>query len=396
MIAGKLREGMSGLRAERWSRVALGGYLLLALAGAVKPLVVPNKHTVFPKFIAGAERACAGQPLYAAYEGYGAFRYSPTFAFLMTPFALLGPRVGGAVWALLGVTAYYLALRQAGRAWFERDPSGQAAFLLLALPLAVRGVWNGQSNILVAATLLAGAVAVGRSGLWRAAGLLALSVVLKLSPVAVAMLIALAAPRRLLPRLLIALIVAGLVPFLFAAPRVAIGQYSDWVAHWSESAAARWPGFRDGWTLWEQFAPPDLRVYRLVQVGTALALAGVAWRTTRGRPAAAASRWLLAIGTTWLMLLGPAVEYNTYVLLAPALAWGLIDAWRRRAGHIGATTAALFCTVLGAGASERALLGLLPGVRAALPVGAILFLLWLIIHGRPKEARPADECPQAS
>jgi hypothetical protein len=36
----------------------------------------------------------------------------------------------------------------------------------------------------------------------------------------------------------------------------------------------------------------------------------------------------LTLGTCWMMLCGPATESSTYVLLAPALAWAVLNAGR--------------------------------------------------------------------
>jgi hypothetical protein len=37
---------------------------------------------------------------------------------------------------------------------------------------------------------------------------------------------------------------------------------------------------------------------------------------------------LLALGCCWMTVFGPAAESSTYVLLAPAAAWALLEAWR--------------------------------------------------------------------
>src|SRR5579859_4933761 len=97
-------------------RVALIVWLILGAAVAVRTLVRPRSHTVFPIFAASAEHWWGDQHLYESYPSLDRFRYPPLFAFLVTPFAALGLSAGGILWSWAGMTVYI-----AGLWWFVRD-----------------------------------------------------------------------------------------------------------------------------------------------------------------------------------------------------------------------------------------------------------------------------------
>src|SRR5262249_58403984 len=82
--------------------------------------------------------------------------------------------------------------------------------------------------------------------------------------------------------------------------------------------------------------------------------------------------WLaetLALGAAWLLLFGPAAEHATFALLAPFLAWALVQRWRWPAGRRAIEVAGVLILVLGWGALTRPLAGTVPLVHAALPAG---------------------------
>src|SRR5690349_15494545 len=71
-------------------RLAVGLWLILAAAVAVRTLVRPASHTVFPIFASSAEHWWGDQSLYQEYPGLDYFRYPPIFALFVTPFSCLG------------------------------------------------------------------------------------------------------------------------------------------------------------------------------------------------------------------------------------------------------------------------------------------------------------------
>jgi hypothetical protein len=386
--------------------------------------VRPASHTVFPIFAASARHWWGDQPLYQDDPVLDNFRYPPLFALLVTPFATLGLTTGGIVWSCVGIAVY-----GAGLCWFVRDviPSAwtrqrTAVFFLLAALGALRGLWNAQSNALIVGLLLLGAAALVRAldgegrdpwrgRWWLAAFLLAVPVALKLTPLVPVALLCVLWPRRLAWRFAVMTGVLFLVPFLSRPPAVVLTHYQEWLDHLVATGDARWLGFRDGWTVCLVFRhlfggegaairlkdPVDSSYYRLVQVATgALALLWCVWQRRRASRRGMGARWLvnvtLGISLAWLMLFGPAVEHATYVFLAPALTWAVLEheAWPHGRGLIVA--AFVLIMILGWGAVGRLLSS--PIFLTVLPAGTALFALWLIGYARAGHATPTESVPR--
>jgi hypothetical protein len=356
-------------------------WIILALAVARKSFVIPTIHTVFPKFAAGAERWWAGEPLYLEGDELGSFRYSPTFAILMTPFAALGLRLGATVWAWVSIGVFIWGLRRLicdvlPGAW---PPARQGALLLLTLFGCIRGIWNGQSNAIVAGLLMAGAAFTVTHRFWQAAAVFTLAVCLKLSPLAVALLFVALWPRPLTARFAVMLGLAAILPFATQPPARVIEEYHAWFTHLQSTSAHRWPSFRDAWTLCELLGGPvRVELYRLLQAAAGLLTLGwCLWQQRRIADPRLLATLVLSAGAAYLMLFGPAVEFATYAILAPMTAWGFLEAGDRRRDRPLMLAAFLLTTVLGFGAVERSLAPAFPLAPAILPTGTLLFAIWL-------------------
>jgi len=394
----------------RW---ALGLWLTLGLVVAVRVVVCPDNHTIYPILAQAATHWWADRPLYAEYKPLDYFRYPPPFAVGFTPFALFGDRIGAVLWIALGMFVYVAGLRRFVRdvipeAWTARR---EAVFLALGALGALPGLWNSQSNALAVGLLLWAASALVRQR-WRSAGVvLAAAVLLKLTPLAPALLLCALHPRRLIVPFALALLAGLALPFLTRPPAVVCDHYREWLAQMAQLGNERWPGFRDAWTVWLVVrraaaglpGPPPLRepldctAYRVVQLATAAgALAWCLWQR-RGGDARRAVTLTLAMGAAWLMLFGPSIEHATYVFLAPPLSWALLRAGGARGRWLLAPAFALVM-VVGWGVAERAWAEAVPALLTALPVGSAFFLVWLIAYGgraaapRPRW-RPAQFSP---
>jgi hypothetical protein len=397
--------------------LALLVWLILAAAVSVRTLLRPHDHTVFPIFAASVEHWWGDRSLYQLYPPLDTFRYPPVFALFATPFAALGLTTGGILWSWLSIVVFLAGLWQYARdvipsAWARRR---QALFWMLGGLGALRGLWNAQSNALIAGFVLLGAAALVRvvmneerekkiphpSGWWLAAVLLAAPVCLKLTPLAPVLLLVALWPRQLAWRLVAVIAGFFLLPFLTRPPDIVFDHYREWIDHLLESGSHRWIGFRDGWTVWivlrymvglepnglSLSEPLDSYWYRLVQMTSAAA--ALLWCLRQQRRAQRedlGSRWLvhvtLSMGLAWLMLFGPAVEHATYVFLAPPLIWALLErrAWPHGRGLIWASFALIM--VLGWGAVTRHLSPDWPVLLTALPAGTALFALWLLGYAR--------------
>jgi hypothetical protein len=87
--------------------------------------------------------------------------------------------------------------------------------------------------------------------------------------------------------------------------------------------------YRDLWLLIYLYDLPISRTaYTVLQALAGVAVAALCWHRQRaGWPASKLLTSTLALVTAWMMLLGPATESSSFVLLAPSFAWSVIDAW---------------------------------------------------------------------
>ena len=184
---------LPSLRTASPLRHAFRIWLAVAAAVCIRTLVAPSTHTIFPVLAGSAAHWSANQPLYAEYPPLDYYRYPPVFAVAFIPFSLLGYRAGGVLWSLLGIGVFVLGLWRFIRdvAPGEWTAARQAVFLALGALGAMPGLWNAQSNALTVGLLLLAASALVRRRWGTAAAVLAASVLIKLTPLAPALLLAL-------------------------------------------------------------------------------------------------------------------------------------------------------------------------------------------------------------
>lgn len=216
--------------ALRW---LLGTYLLLACAVAYQRTVLSHENN-FVIFRSAFEHLVAGHDLYAAYPGVHEdfFKYSPTFAFLFAPFALLPKVPGYMLWASVCAMAVFFG--------FARLlPPRQATLALwLSLLPVVGDLQRAQSNALCAGLMLLAWVAYERQQQWGAAAAIAAGAFIKLFPLA-ALAGAIFHPRKMRYAAIVAavLVVGVLLPVLITGPDSLEMQYRSWRAIEAQDAA---------------------------------------------------------------------------------------------------------------------------------------------------------------
>jgi hypothetical protein len=184
-----------------------------------------------------------------------------------------------------------------------------------------------------------------------------------------------------------------LLPFLTGSPFWVLRHYEEWLHHLSSSSCARWPGFRDAWTLWLVIGqmrgvlsgplllnePLSNPIYRGLQLLTAgLVLLWCLARQRQGVPQRRLLTETLTLGSAWLMLFGPSVEHATYAFLAPMLAWALLAEDQPALSRCLTWAAGILILVLGWGAVSSPLLPLAPWLFAALPLGTAFLVLGVL------------------
>ncbi|MFI5231429.1 MAG: glycosyltransferase family 87 protein [Gemmatimonadales bacterium] len=217
----------AGSRDARYRRIALAWlliYLLSALAVAVqRTLFAPENNFVILR--TSSLHLVTGQDLYAAYPAIyqDFFKYSPTFAFLWAPFAVLPPVPGYMLWAVACVLALYAGIMRA-------LPPSRAVVALALSWLAVFGdLQRSQSNALCAGLMILAWADLERGSQWRPAIAVAVATFVKLFPAA-AVLPALFHGRRLRFAAIFAVVVAAgiALPLLVTHPSMLAMQYRSW------------------------------------------------------------------------------------------------------------------------------------------------------------------------
>lgn len=216
----------------------------------------PGRHGVFLIFRTAFFDLMAHRNLYATHtaEHLDYFRYSPTFALLFAPIAILPWPAGLLLWTGLNAVALYLVI---GRL-LPRKPAQIVRFLVLGD--LVRSLQSSQSNALVTALMIAAFIAFEEEKAVRGGWAVAAGAGIKIFPVG-AGLFALIRPSRRRALLAITGAMALLIalPVAILGPRLLLQEYRWWFANeaaeifkpmyslmdlidaWSEYYWPRWP-----------------------------------------------------------------------------------------------------------------------------------------------------------
>ena len=220
---------------------------------------------------------------------------------------------------------------------------------------------------------------------WTAAFLLAVPVFIKLWPLALVLVLCTFWPRQLIGHFLAACAVLALIPFLTRPPATVAWQYAEWYrAVTGPIEEFRWTGYRDVWTIWEAVVGPvDRRLYRIAELVTAVGVFG--WCVWQWRRTATTSHLLMCVFSLWAawqMLFGPGTEQLTYGLVAPSVSWAVLVSYREKKARWLTTAAWALTTLFTSGDIEKTVCLALPSGTILLPLGAALFLVWLLWHER--------------
>lgn len=327
------------VRAYRWM---LGVWITLIVLIFLRTALWPGRNSVYPIFADAGHGWLHGTDLYDRHFwklGIDEFRYSPLIAAMFVPLSLLPDSAGGVLWRLLNIAVFGAGMVAYGRSVFPgRTPPGLVGITCigwLLLPLAISSMNNGQANLVVVGTLLL-AVAAAHCSRWNLAALaLAVAILFKVYPLAVALLLLIVYPRQLGWRLALLLILGVALPFALQDPSYVVRQYAEWLAKLAREDRSRrlLPDmYRDFWLLlrWTQ-VPLPRPFYLPLQLTVA---AGIAAAVLFGRLRRWASadllRRLFDLGCCWMILFGPATENSTYILIGPTCALAVWEAFAQR------------------------------------------------------------------
>lgn len=365
-------------------RLTCGLWILLVVGLAIFAFFRPYSHSVYDIYLGAARRWLTGDDIYLRTREY--YRYSPLFAVLLTPLAVLPDGLSAALWKLLncgifawGLTAW--ARRLGPTEWTTHQ---RAAVLLLALPLSMHSMYNSQANLMMLGSLLLG-LAGAAEGKWnRSAGWLAWATLIKGYPLALAMLVGGMYPRRFAPRYVAAVVLGLLLPFAAQRPAVVAAQYQSWLHHLADSTEIMRERLRSIDQLFVIYGQPlSQQTFAVIGVAAGaivylLCLNGLRRAHDRREVLARTFLWF----SMWVVLCGPATESCTYVVAAPTIAWALVEAWRR--GRSRCERTLLVASLLMMGPAVTDLFGKLirnfANEHGSQPVGALLLLAWLVME----------------
>jgi len=276
-----------------------------------------------------------GEYLYGNWRG---FIYSPIIAAFFVPFAILPPVIAYILWLLFNVLVFLGGLKTL----LESDivPSlkhkSTALIYLLLLPCALGNLDVGQANPFVVGLLMFAIAAVRRDRWNTAAMCVALATFFKIYPFAVGMLICVIAPRRFIWRILLALLVLAVAPYLFQHWSYVTDQYHAWIATRASDNRLNYSikyAPIDLWFLLHAIAhlPIPIWFYTIIQISTGglIALFCI-WGQWKSWTIQRLLCGLFCLVSIWMTLCGPATEAHTYLLMAPALVGALVKAFRDR------------------------------------------------------------------
>lgn len=217
-------------------RVVAAAPLALALVVAVQMLlrsrVAPHEgvYTQYNNFIIFRQafvHLVEGRDLYLFFpaEHFDNFLYSPTFAALMAPFALLPTWLGLVAWDLAVAAVLVVGIRSVP----GLDARSRALFTWFILPELVGSTQHSQTNPAIVGLLLLTLAMAERRRDWAAALFLALAGYVKLFPLA-AGLVFLLYPRRIRLVLWTAawMVALAALPLLLVSPEQLAWQYGNW------------------------------------------------------------------------------------------------------------------------------------------------------------------------
>jgi hypothetical protein len=367
-----------------WSAVILWAAVLIGLI--LRPIVAAHRGTSFDTYHLAGSNWIHGENIYSQWMG---FVYSPVVAAFFAPFAWMPPAPANILWRILNAASLLGGLGAVLKTNLFADIKARnfGILFILLIPLAVGNIDISQANPLVEGLLLL-AIAAVYVERWNSAALcVAIATCFKIYPIAVGLLICLIAPRRFTWRLLIALLLLLLIPFLCQHWSYVANQYHAWIATRTSDDRRQWPVEKlplDLWFVIHSFAhlPIPSKIYSLIQLGSAGLLACFcAIQTWRGWANNRVLIGLFCLVSIWMTLCGPATESYTYLILAPAIILALVQAFElpQPAGYRALVAAAFVLQLL---AATRA--SFLPHFKpfwalSILPFSGLVFLLYTLL-----------------
>jgi hypothetical protein len=202
------------------------------------------------------------------------------------------------------------------------------ALFLCAVPLAFQELGDVQTNGLAVGLMLMGTAAIANFRSTLGIIFLVLATMIKAYPVALLLLLILIFPRQLFWRFLIVTGSALALPFALQSPSYVPQQYKDWLA-FGLNARGNPQGSHqllDIRVVFEQFhfVMTDHQYFLLEIFAAAVVAILVVHARWRGMEQKRLILLTFGLATSWMTVFGPATESQTYIVVAPIMAWAMI------------------------------------------------------------------------
>jgi len=376
-------------RLNRWRTLALLAWGITLLVFVIMFFAKPERVTGFAPYLRGAHNWLEGDAMYSFQPNKG-FVYSPLIAVFFSSLTWVSVPVANILWRLMSAGILLVGIGSVLKIGpFSDVPKHlRGLVFLLILPIAAGNLDSGQANPIVVGLLMIG-VAGACAGRWTIAAIaVAGAFYWKIYPITLGMLLVLVAPVKFGWRFVLALLVMGLLPFLFQNQDYVVRQYQQWVETRMVDNRLTYPiviAPLDLWFLLVRIGhlPLSETGYHILRLAGGAAIAGFClYGRWKAWPKERILAGLFSLACVWMLLLGPASESLTYLILVPAAAIGVVESFSFRM-HSAARIAA----VIGYGFLLLAILrvGFFSKWQdawqlALQPVGALFFLAYCLMR----------------
>ncbi len=325
-----------------WAAWAL---LFIAVAGI---MLAGGQRTVVPTYRIAAINWIDGRNLYEGL-GVGGFMYLPQSALLFIPFALLPELISEVLWRLLNIAVFALGVRELGRLAAGRGRINLFPLLsLVSILMAWSCARNGQATMIMAGLMMFAVADISRERWWRATLWLMLSVAFKPLSIVLILLVA-AIDRKMSWRVAAGIAALFALPFLTQQPGFVAYQYVVFLQN--TTTAAHVGSVEKGWTTLFNaltvigITTPEL-VQNLLRLAAAVGTLVLCWISRRRHETNRSAIFVYTLASSYLILMSPRTENNTYAILGPSIAVFISSAWLIKKRMVSAVLLGLMVAVL--------------------------------------------------
>jgi len=333
----KAKESFGQWPRQFWAMASIAAWGVALSVVVGKSLALSSRLTNVDRYLEAGGNWIQGLPLYIYTPNKG-FVYAPFSALFYAALSYLPESLSGTLWCLISaglLLAGMLGMMTVGP--FRQIPtSSRGLVLLLVLPLALGNLDSAQANAFVIGLIMI-AVAAACVERWMIAAIaIALATHWKVYPLVVGLLLVLIAPGKFTWRLVLAVLALALIPFLFQERSYVIEQYRLWYGTRTADNRLLYSIKIAPWDLWFVLVrvagiPLNEAAYRSIQAVGGLAIACFClYGRWNQWPKERLFGGMFSLVCVWMTLLGPASELHTYLLLGPAVAFGLVEVFSNR------------------------------------------------------------------